>query len=83
MSMSCMWLMSITRSPATAQPAIPYPPDLTEGERPCSRQNLTIVLTSSASNGETAKRARGMSFPLNVFVRSMKLASAATFVVNM
>jgi hypothetical protein len=33
----------MTTSPATAQPAVPYPPALTEGERWCSAQNLTML----------------------------------------
>lgn len=69
-SMSVIMLMSIITSPATDQPAMPYPPARTEGDRPCLMQNLTTALTSWASRGETRTCAEGLSFPLNVLDRS-------------
>ena len=69
-SMSLIMLMSMTTSPATDQPAIPYPPARTEGERPCLRQNLMTALTSWASSGETRTRQEGFSCPLKVLARS-------------
>ena len=77
MSMSRIMLMSMTRSPATAQPAMPYPPERTEGEMPCLRQNETTALTSCASRGETRTRHAGLSFPLNVRARSAYLRARA------
>ena len=69
-SMSRIMLMSTTTSPATAQPAMPYPPARTEGERPCARQKRMTALTSTASRGETSTRHEGLSLPLNVRARS-------------
>lgn len=40
-----MFRMSMITSPPTAQPAVPYPAPLTDGESPCVLQNLIVLQT--------------------------------------
>ena len=42
-SMSCMLDRSMTMSPLIAQPPVPYPPALTDGDSPCLLQNLITL----------------------------------------
>ena len=42
-SMSCILDRSMTTSPLIAQPPVPYPPALTDGESPCLLQNITAL----------------------------------------
>lgn len=44
-SMSCILDRSITTSPLIAQPPVPYPPALTDGESPCLLQKTTALKT--------------------------------------
>ena len=74
MSHSLIMPRSIMRLPAIDQPAVAYPPALTEGERPCLRQKSMIVLMSCASSGETRALERHVILPLNVLARSLNLA---------
>lgn len=70
--MSTILLMSRTTSPPTAQPAVPYPPALMDGDNECFKQKSMTVLTSSASTGQTTAFASDFTFPLNIVVYSMK-----------
>jgi hypothetical protein len=42
-SMSCILDRSMTTSPLIAQPPVPYPPALTDGESPCVLQKITTL----------------------------------------
>jgi hypothetical protein len=42
-SMSCILDRSMTTSPLIAQPPVPYPPALTDGESPCLLQKITAL----------------------------------------
>ena len=44
-SMSCILDRSMTTSPLIAQPPVPYPPALTDGESPCLLQKITALKT--------------------------------------
>jgi hypothetical protein len=44
-SMSCILDRSMTTSPLIAQPPVPYPPALTDGESPCLLQRITALKT--------------------------------------
>ena len=43
MSISCILERSMTMSPLIAQPPVPYPPALTDGNSPCLLQNIIIL----------------------------------------
>ena len=43
MSTSCILHRSMTTSPLIAQPSVPYPPALTEGDNPCLLQKVIIL----------------------------------------
>ena len=84
MSTSISLETSMIISPPMDQPAVPYPPALTEGDRECFEQNRTILqggqnwyhsgkkreitylLTSSASKGQTTALAIVNTFPLKM-----------------
>jgi hypothetical protein len=44
-SMSCILDRSMTTSPLIAQPPVPYPPALADGESPCLVQKITALKT--------------------------------------
>jgi hypothetical protein len=44
-SRSCILDRSMTTSPLIAQPPVPYPPALTDGESPCLLQKITALKT--------------------------------------
>ena len=44
-SMSCILDRSMTTSPLIAQPPVPYPPALADGESPCLLQKMTALKT--------------------------------------
>jgi hypothetical protein len=79
MSMSCIRERSMTMSPLIAQPPVPYPPALTDGENPCLLQKIIILQACQRSQDwegesggkgaycETSCASRGSTTAFEVF----------------
>lgn len=72
-------MRSMMISPQTAQPAVPYPPALTESDRVCFRQNRITLLTLCTSEGQTTARDLILMSPLNILVWLSKFVVPRTY----
>lgn len=63
-SMSCMLDRSMTMSPLIAQPPVPYPPALMDGDSPCVLQNLITLQKCRRGHNCKAIRIRTVRHPV-------------------